>query len=137
MTEGEAYGKQYETDFFSWTGRMNNRITLGKALDIQVAANYAAGSDTPQGKRLPSWFVDLGASRDVLKNKGTITLNVRDVFGTRSHAFETFGENFYTKSEFKWSSTVVTLNFNYRINQTKKRQSDRREGAMDEGGMEF
>jgi ferric enterobactin receptor len=137
MTEGEAYGKQYETDFFSWNGRLNNRISLGKALDIQLAANYDAGSDTPQGKRLPSWFIDLGASRDVLKNKGTITLNVRDLFGTRAYAFETFGDNFYTKSEFQWSSTVVTLNFNYRINQAKKRQSDRREGMMDEGGMEF
>lgn len=138
MTDGEAYGKQYETDFYSWTGRMNNRITLGKVLDLQLAVNYDAGSDTPQGKRLASWFIDLGASRDVLKNKGTITLNIRDLFATRTHSFETFGDNFYTKSDFRWSSTVVTLNFNYRINQAKKRTTDRREGMMDEGGgMEF
>jgi ferric enterobactin receptor len=137
ITEGDAYGISYNTDFLSWNGRINNRLTLAKSFDMQVSGNYAAGSDTPQGKRLPSWSVDLGLSKDIFKNKGTITLNVRDVFGTRKHSFETFGENFYTKSEFQWSSTVVTLNLNYRINQTKKRQGEKRDQQSDEGNMEF
>jgi len=137
ITEGDAYGISYNTDYLSWTGRINNRLTLAKNFDMQVSGNYAAAADTPQGKRLPSWSVDLGLSKDILKNKGTLTLNVRDVFGTRKHSFETFGGNFYTKSEFQWSSTVVTLNFNYRINQSKKRQGEKRDQQSDEGNMEF
>jgi outer membrane receptor protein involved in Fe transport len=138
ITEGEAYGVFYSTDNYTWTGRMTNRFNIKKGFDLQLSGNYMGKMNTPQGKRLPQWSVDMGASLDVLKNKGTLTLNVRDVFNTRSHAFETFGENFYSKVDFRWSSTTVTLNFNYRINQQKKRTPDRRQQTDgDEGMMEF
>jgi outer membrane receptor protein involved in Fe transport len=138
ITEGEAYGVFYNTDNYTWTGRMTNRFSVKKGLDLQLSGNYSGKMDTPQGKRLPEWSVDLGASLDVLKNKGTLTLNVRDVFNTRSHAFETFGENFYSKVDFRWSSTTVTLNFNYRINQQKKRTPERRQQMeTDDGMMQF
>lgn len=137
MTEGEAYDIFYTTDNYTWTGRMTNRFSIRKGFDLQLAGNYMGKMDTPQGKRLPQWSMDLGASLDVLKNNGTLTLNVRDVFNTRAHAFETFGENFYSKMDFRWSSTVVTLNFNYRINQQKKRSSERRGQDSEEGMMEF
>lgn len=137
ITDGEANDIVYHTDYYSWTGRINNRMTITKGFDLQLAGNYQASMDTPQGKRLPSWFIDLGLSKEVLKGKGTLTLNVKDLFGTRTHSFETFGENYYTRSEFRWNSTVVTLNLNYRINQAKKRQTERREQMEDGGGMEF
>lgn len=139
ITEGEAYGVFYNTDNYTWTGRMTNRFSVKKGFDLQLSGNYSGKMDTPQGKRLPEWSVDMGASLDVLKNKGTLTLNVRDVFNTRSHAFETFGENFYSKVDFRWSSTVVTVNFNYRINQQKRRAPERRPSNQDafDGMMEF
>lgn len=131
ITQGEAYGVHYHTDNYSWTGRAMNKFTVKKGFDLQLSANYQGKMKTPQGNRLPSWSIDAGVSKDVLKNKGTLTLNVRDVFATRGHSFETFGSNFYSKTDFKWSSTIVTLNFNYRINQQKKRTSERR--GMGEG----
>ena len=67
----------------------------------------------------------------MLKGKGTLSLNVRDVLGTHSHAGESWGENFWQYSEGSWSKTTVTLNFNYRINQQQKRQ------RPDEGGGNF
>jgi outer membrane receptor protein involved in Fe transport len=138
MTEGEAYGINYATDNYSWTSRLAGKFTIAKGFDSQLSFNYQGKMDTPQGSRLPSWSLDLGFGKDVLKNKGTITLNVRDLFNTRNHAFETFGENFYSKNDFRWSSTTVTVNFNYRINQQKKRSTERRnsEGG-EEGMMEF
>ena len=138
MTEGEAYGINYATDNYSWTSRLAGKFTIAKGFDSQLSFNYQGKMDTPQGSRLPSWSLDLGFGKDVLKNKGTLTLNVRDLFNTRNHAFETFGENFYSKNDFRWSSTTVTVNFNYRINQQKKRSTERRNGeGGEEGMMEF
>lgn len=138
MTEGEADGINYITDNYSWSGRLQSRLTVQKGLDIQLAGNYRGKMDTPQGSRLPAYSFDLGLSKDVLNNKGTLTLNVRDIFNTRRHAFETFGENFYSKTDFRWSSTTITLNFNYRINQQKKRNQERRSMQdADDGMMEF
>lgn len=139
MTQGEAYDIEYATDNYSWTSRMAAKFTIAKGFDSQLAFNYQGKMDTPQGSRLPSWSVDLGIGKDVLKSRGTITLNVRDLFNTRGHAFETFGENFYSKNEFRWSSTTFTINFNYRINQQKKRNNEMKnpEGGGDEGMMDF
>lgn len=138
ITEGEAYGIFYNTDNYSWSGRVQSRFTLQKGMDVQLSGNYRGKMDTPQGSRLPAYSFDLGLSKDVLNNKGTLTLNVRDIFNTRRHAFETFGENFYSKTDSRWSSTTITLNFNYRINQQKKRNQERRPMQdAEEGMMEF
>jgi outer membrane receptor protein involved in Fe transport len=136
ILDGDLDGINYHTDDYSWTGRINSRFTIQKGLDFQLSANYQSASDTPQGKRLAMFTADCGLSKDVLKGKGTFTLNVRDIFGTRRHAFESYGDNFYSRTEAHWGSTVVTLNFNYRINQNKKRQ-ERSQGMGEEGGMDF
>lgn len=136
VTQGELYNKSYDVEDYSWTGRLMARANLKKGLDAQLALNYQGKSKTPQGSRLPNFGADAGISKDVLKSKGTITLNVRDIFGSRKWAFETMEDNFYTKTEFQWSRTVVTVNFNYRINQQKRRAPERRM-ENEEGMMEF
>jgi outer membrane receptor protein involved in Fe transport len=136
ILDGDLDGINYHTDDYSWTGRINSRFTIQKGLDFQLSANYQSASETAQGKRLAMFSADCGLSKDVLKGKGTFTLNVRDIFGTRRHAFESYGENFYSRTDARWGSTVVTLNFNYRINQNKKRQ-ERSQGMGEEGGMDF
>ncbi|MBK9290124.1 MAG: TonB-dependent receptor [Bacteroidetes bacterium] len=136
VTQGEFQNKVYDVEDFSWTGRLMARANVKKGLDAQLSLNYQGKAKTPQGNRLPSFGADAGISKDVLKNMGTITLNVRDIFGTRKWAFETFEDNFYSKTEFQWTKTVVTVNFNYRINQQKRRAPERRM-ENDEFMMEF
>lgn len=136
ITEGDIGERHYKADSYSWSGRANAKFNIAKGIDIQLTGNYQAAAKTPQGKRKPMWFTDLGASKDIIKGKGTLTLNVRDVFGSRRHAFESFDDNFYSRTEYKWGTTVVSLNFNYRINQAKKKNQDRQQGG-EEGGMEF
>ncbi len=138
ITDGELYGVNYHTDDYSWTGRINSRFTIRKGFDLQLNANYQAPTTTPQGKRLSMFFADFGASHDVLKGKGTLTLNIRDLLGSRRHAFETTGNTYFSRTDYRWGSTTFTLNFNYRINQQKKRNSERQQGMGDDGGgMEF
>lgn len=136
ITEGEANDIFYNTDYFTTTGRLMNKFNIQRGFDMQLALNYRGPMEMPQGTRKAIWSADLGASKDVFKGQGTLTLSVRDVFNTRKWAMESFGENFYSNSEYSWSSTTITLNFNYRINQQKKREASqgRGDGGMDEGG---
>ncbi len=126
----------YNTDFITTTGRLMNKFNIQRGFDMQLALNYRGPMDMPQGTRKAVWSADFGASKDVFEGRGTLTLSVRDVFNTRKWAMESFGENFYSNSEYRWSSTTITLNFNYRINQQKKRggQQPGAEGGMEEGG---
>ncbi len=142
ITEGSTAEQEFKTDSYSWMGRINNRFTIKRGFELQLSGNYRGPREMPQGQRKASWSVDAGLSKEVLKGNGTITLNVRDAFGTRKWAFETFGFNYYSNSEFSWSPTTISLNFNYRINQNNRQQRDRRGSQqngnqMDDGMMEF
>jgi len=136
MTEGEANDISYNTDYYTTTGRLMNKFNIRRGFDIQLALNYRGPMDMPQGTRKAVWSADFGASKDVFKGQGTFTLSVRDIFNTRKWSMESYGENFYSNSEYSWSSTTITLNFNYRINQQKKRNGQPRGGdnGMEEGG---
>ena len=87
------------------------------------------------------WWLDVAASKEVLKGNGTITFNVRDVFGTRGHGGESWGDNFWQYSNSTWNRTSMSLNFSYRINQQmgKRNRRDMENGGddNDEGSEEM
>ena len=80
-------------------------------------------------------YASIGLSRDVLKNKGTLTLTLNDVFNSRKRRYTTEGENFFSQGEFQWRSRQFTVALNYRLNQKKRRdRSGNRGGDGFEGG---
>ncbi len=123
--------KHYTTDSYNVQGRFVSKFEFKKLCNFQLTGHFSSPRDEPLGFREAHYWFDFAASRDVLKGKGTLSLNVRDVLGTHSHAGESWGENFWQYSEGAWSKTTVTLNFNYRINQQQKRQ------RPDEGGGNY
>lgn len=127
----------YTTDSYNLYGRIVSKFDIKKICNIQLTGHFAGPRDEPLGFREGHYWVDFAASRDVLKGQGTLSLNVRDVFGSHSHGGESWGDNFWKYSEGAWSKTTVTLNFNYRINQQKvKRQSANEEEFNIEGEHE-
>jgi hypothetical protein len=130
-----TYFDAVETTTFS--GRLNNNFKLSKMIDGQINVNYRAPQNTIQGKRFSMTSVDLGFSKDVLKGKGTLAFNVRDLFNTRKYRGETFNNGFYEKSDFQRRSRTTQLSFTYRLNQkkrTRKTNRSNRSGDGDDGG---
>ena len=82
-------------------------------------------------------MVDAGLSKDVLKEKGTLTLNVQDLFNSRKWRSETIAEDFISTNEFQWRRRQVNLNFTYRFNQKKERGGQRRSGENGGGGEDM
>ena len=82
--------------------------------------------------------IDLAFSKELFKDKATLTLNIRDLLDQRGWRNETFNENFYNDFEFRWSQRSATLNLTYRFNQ-KKNQNRRqmRRGGFEGGGFDF
>ena len=125
----------YTTDSYNLMGRLVMKFEFKKICNFQVTGHFRTPHDEPTGFRDAHYWADFAASRDVLKGKGTVSLNVRDVFGTHEHGGESWGANFWQYSNSSWSKTTVTLNFNYRINQQPKKQRDAEEysGGDDDG----
>lgn len=123
--------KHYTTDSYNLFGRLVSKFDFKKICNIQFTGHFMGPRDEPLGFREANYWLDFAASRDVLSGKGTLSLNVRDVFGSRSHAGESWGSNFWQYSKGSWSKTTVTLNFNYRINQQPKKQRGGDDGGND------
>ena len=121
----------YLVDMYSWFVRHTSRIKLGGGIDAQVRANYEAAQKTAQGTRGNIAWMDLSATKDVMQGKGTLSLNVLDVFQSRIMRTETNGATFYTNREMQGRLRQINITFKYRFNTTKQAAKQRR-SMMDE-----
>jgi ferric enterobactin receptor len=128
MIDGTKVDQSYKSDTYSWFVRTTSRFTLWKTTDLQLRGNYEAPQKTPQGRRKALATLDLAASRDVMKGKGTLTLSVLDVFNSRRYRSITEGANFYTVSNSQGRLRQINLTLNYRLHQAKKKAKDVGEG---------
>jgi len=76
----------------------------------------------------------MALSKDLFKDKASLTLNVSDLFNTRIRRSVSTTETFITDSEFQFRERSFTLSFTYRFNQKKKRQRSRQNF---DGGDDF
>jgi outer membrane receptor for ferrienterochelin and colicins len=124
----------------TWFTRLSSKINLPHKIDWQTNLNYEGDQKTAQGKRLGIFSANLAFSKDVLKEKGTIALNVNDVFNSRIRRIETYLENsINSTSEFQWRVRQVTLSFTYRFNRQKNEKDKKPRGNQQdfEGGGDF
>lgn len=135
ITEGNYEDQYLYSDTYTWTTRTTSRITVLKKWDLQAGLNYRAPRQTPQGRNLAFYTIDLGLSHDVFKGKGTLTFNVRDLLNSRKFRWITDTENVYSRGEFQWRARQMTLTFTYRLNRNKERDEEPSEnGGNDTGG---
>lgn len=133
ITKGDYEGVNYDADNRSWFTRFNSTVTLPGEIDWQTRAMYRGPSETAQTKRAGMLSVNLAFSKDVLKDKATVSFNVSDLFNTRMRKSETTTENSFSEGEFRYRQRQFLLNFTYRFNQKKKRErSESYEGGGDE-----
>jgi outer membrane receptor protein involved in Fe transport len=135
ITDGNYQGKVYYSDTYAWSTKLNSKWTIKKKLGIQSSFDFNAPQQTPQGRQLARYGLNIGASIDVLKGNGTISFNASDIFNMRKRRSIDIGDNFYSEGEFQWRARFFRLSFSYRINQTKKQaEKNNRNNNFDEGG---
>jgi hypothetical protein len=127
----EEITQNFDSDYFSWFTRLSAKIPLPAKIDFQTNLFYYGRRIDAQNINKGSLNTSLALSKDILKDKATLTLNVSDLFNSRKRRTETRTENVYTYSEFQWRERQINLSFLYRFNQ-KKNQNNR--GNQREGG---
>ena len=122
----------------TWSARITSKINLPYKIDWQTNANYNAGQKTAQGKTKGIAAMNLAFSKDVLKDKGTVSFNVNDVFNSRKRIQDLRLPTVNSYSEMQWRVRSVTLSFTYRFNKLKT-DKDPKPKTQDqqEGGGEF
>lgn len=125
VTEGVFSDQVFEQDAYSMNTRLNSRMTIKKKVNYQINWRYRAPQETTQGSRKAYTTLDLSWSMDIIKGKGTLVANVRDVFNSGKYRYTTEGPDFVLDGQFQRRPRSYTFSFSYRFNQKKNRRGNR------------
>lgn len=85
----------------NWSSEITSKFKFPKDLDLELSWNYQSGFKTIDGESAPSQFLNLGARKKLLRGKGVISVNIRDLFATRVRENQTIRKDFNI-----WSRSV-------------------------------
>lgn len=101
-------------------GYLNATFLLPKDYKVELTGSIQSGIPYGYFKIKPSGDVNIGVKKSLFENKGTIALNINDIFNTRSNRAElntdmVNGYNFHSN----YNSRQITISFQYRFGQSK------------------
>ena len=120
----------------SWFTRVTSKISLPYKIDWQTNGTYNGPQNNAQGKSLGNFSANLAFSKDILKDKGTLSFNISDVFNSRKRIMETYIPGVVSSyGEMQWRERQFTFSFTYRFNKQKnEKEKKTRNGQQDDGG---
>jgi len=133
----EEIVQNFDADNFTWFTRLSAKLPLPGAIDFQTNLFYRGPSETAQSKRKGILSTNLAFSKDLIKDKMTLSLNVSDLFNTRKRRSETRTDNVFTYSEFQWRQRQITASLLFRFNQQQAQRQGRNQRMDGDDDFEF
>jgi outer membrane receptor protein involved in Fe transport len=118
-----------QTDATQWMSRLNINMRISKRATVQFTGNYSAPMTTVNGKIRGMSGADAGLKYDIFKGKGSLSVNVSDIFYTRQFHFENFGEFYSTTGDRRRESRVAMFNFTYNFGKADANLFQRKKNA--------
>lgn len=137
--QNEEVVQNFDADNFTWFTRLSAKLPLPGAIDFQSNLFYRGRRVDAQNVNKGILSTNLAFSKDVIKDKATLSLNVSDLLNSRKRRTETRTENVFTESEFQFRERQITLSFLYRFNQPQNERTrrDRGSGGNGDDDIEF
>jgi outer membrane cobalamin receptor len=130
--------QNFDKNTSSWSAKLTSKVTLPRKIDWQTNMNYNGDQKTAQGKILGVFAMNLGFSKDVMKEKATVAFNINDVFNSRKRKMETLIPGVIESyGEMQFHQRQFTLSFTYRFNKQKNEKEKQPKREMDNGGEDF
>src|SRR5574344_216387 len=123
---------------FSWSARVLASLILPYDISIQATGNYTSRQVITQGYRKPDASLDLGFRKTFFNKALAVSMNWRDVFGTRKWDNYTSSDSF-TRHQKMWRDPrfnfTVSWNFgNMKSKKPTRNNTENGGGGDDEGG---
>ena len=113
--------------------RVNNTFTFKKGWQAELNYNLNTGGQYGYMVSEPQWGVAIGAQKSVMKNKGSIKLNMTDIFWTNlPKATITYPGSYIENWHATRDTRVANLSFTYRFGNSKVQAARKRTTASEE-----
>ncbi|MCF6407234.1 TonB-dependent receptor family protein [Chitinophaga filiformis] len=112
-----GYYKETDFDFTntSWNGRINIRAKLPWRLAVQTRYDLQGPGNNAQRRTRPYHYLSSGLSKNVLRDKGTLTLDGTNVLNSRKIRSVTTGENYIIDQTDNFNAARFRLSFSYKF----------------------
>ncbi len=160
VVDAQNIESQLKVEQFTWFAKENLAFKLPQAFTVQFSGSYQSRtaysadsgggggrgpggggfggtSNTAQGYSTPTWYVDASIRKDIWKRKGTLTLNVQDIFRSRRNGSHSESAFFVQDSWRRRDPQLVRLNFSYRFGKFDTSLFRRKNTRVEEGGGDF
>ena len=131
VIKGTYKGLVYDSENLNWFIRLNNKYTLPGKVEWQTRVSYDGPRIDAVNKRDGRFSSNMAFSKDLFKEKASISFSINDLFNTQRRNLESTTPTFYSNSYYRWRVRSYNLSFTYRFNQKKK--SPQRGGDYSEG----
>jgi iron complex outermembrane recepter protein len=113
--------------------RTSNTFSFKKGWSAELNANLATGGRYGYNVSKPQWGLAVGAQKNIMEGKGTIRLNVTDIFWTNlPKATVTYEGRYVENWHAKRETRVANLSFTYRFGSNKVQGARNRKTASEE-----
>jgi outer membrane receptor protein involved in Fe transport len=123
---GTYAGENFDYSNATWNARLGARVKFFHGFVFQARSNFIGEQQNAQSRTQSLYYVDLGLSRNLLKDKLTITFDVTNVFDSRKYKILTKGDNFTFNRVNNNNAARYRLSVAYRFNR-KENQAERKE----------
>ncbi|MBD3225870.1 MAG: outer membrane beta-barrel protein [Caldithrix sp.] len=125
--EGVLYDRAFDRESFNWGTRVNNNIRIGNKLRVQLDGNYRSPTVSSQGKREGFLYINGAVRYELIKNRFSAIVQIRDIFGTAEYKRTSEGKDFYNIVHYTREAPIAMLNLRYIFNNYKPER--RRDGG--------
>lgn len=114
----------------NWNANLTTNLKFTPTLSLQARGHYRSPRKRPQGVMKQMWGADIAVKKDVLNNRASVLLNVRDVFNSRRFEMENYLPQRTVSMANRWNRRMFTLTFSYRfgVQDLFKRDEERSNG---------
>ncbi len=132
--KGILYGEQIDVSGSNVLFNVNNQFSFGKGWSAELSGFYRTKGIEGQVLIMPLGQASAGLSKQVLKGKGTLRANIRDIFYTNRAKGEINFQQTTAHFENTRDSRVAGISFSYRFGKPLKGPQNNRKkgGAGDE-----
>ncbi|WP_235062766.1 outer membrane beta-barrel family protein [Indibacter alkaliphilus] len=115
LVDGSNISEEFTNSGYAWNLKLIQDFKLPFGLNLQFAGNYDSPEIEAQGRDLAQYYMDGTLQKALFKDKGSISLSVRDIFDTRRFAgnalTNSFSQEFYSKQETRIILMSARYNF--------------------------
>ncbi len=102
---------------FTWS----NTFDLGRATKLQLDGNFVGPSVTTQGRTDSYWFFNMAVRQYMLDRKLTLTLSMRDLFGSARYVSKIMTPDLTSVTRIRPKYPLISLTVSYAFNNFKRK----------------